>query len=370
MVAAAPPPAAPPVEVVTLPSAGRGWSTSTVRDGDTLIGIASRHRTSVRALVARNGLADPDVIRAGQRLQVPRGATSAGGARSATPGRVHTVRAGETMSHIAQRYRVPLASLLKANGLRATSLIHPGDRITVRGAAAAGSTATASRSAKRTAGPAARTHTVRSGETLSHVAARYGVTVSGVARASGIRVSSVLQVGQRLRIPAGSSTSNAHPVSDTFAGVTYPDAVVAAARRNHDILAKRSVPSRSEVKQMVARTARRHGVDPRLALAISYQESGWNARAVSPANAVGVMQVIPAGGEWASSLLGRDLDLLDPQDNVTAGVVMLRALGRATSSTETAVAGYYQGLTSVQQRGMYADTRTYVRNIMRLRAEM
>ena len=46
---------------------------------------------------------------------------------------------------------------------------------------------------------------------------------------------------------------------------------------------------------MIVRIARQQGVDTRLALAIAYQESGWNQRAVSPANAVGVMQVIPAG---------------------------------------------------------------------------
>ena len=43
-------------------------------------------------------------------------------------------------------------------------------------------------------------------------------------------------------------------------------------------------------------------------LAIAYQESGWNQRAVSPANAVGVMQVIPDSGRWASDLAGRRPD--------------------------------------------------------------
>ena len=41
-----------------------------------------------------------------------------------------------------------------------------------------------------------------------------------------------------------------------------------------------------------------HGVDPKLALAISMQESGWNQRNVSGVNAIGAMQVIPAGGQW------------------------------------------------------------------------
>src|SRR5688500_3843731 len=121
---------------------------------------------------------------------------------------------------------------------------------------------------------------------------------------------------------------------------------------------------------MSVRTARRHGVDPRRALAIAYQESGWNQRAVSPANAVGTMQVIPAAGRWASDLYGRPLDLLKTQDNITAGVVMLRALGRSADRMEDAVAAYYQGLGALQRHGMYSDTKLYVRNVMALRKTM
>ena len=168
---------------------------------------------------------------------------------------------------------------------------------------------------------------------------------------------------------SGKATTKA-TVPDTFNGVKYPRAVAEAAARNRAILARRSVPSRSETKAMIVRTARRHGVDARLALAIAYQESGWNQRAVSPANAVGTMQVIPAAGDWASSLVGRRLDLLKTQDNITAGVVMLRALGRSTDRTEDAVAAYYQGLGALQQHGMYSDTKLYVRNVMALRKSM
>ncbi len=91
---------------------------------------------------------------------------------------------------------------------------------------------------------------------------------------------------------------------------------------------------------------------------------------VSPANAVGAMQVIPDAGTWASQLAGRDLDLLDAQDNVTAGVVILRALTRSSDSLDQAVAGYYQGLASVRANGPYADTRTYVAHVTTLMGQM
>src|SRR5699024_2377400 len=91
-----------------------------------------------------------------------------------------------------------------------------------------------------------------------------------------------------------------------------------------------------------------------------------NPAAVSPANAVGVMQVIPSSGKWASDLVGRDLNLLDPQDNVTAGVAILRALQHAGDSAKERIGGYYQGLGSVRQNGLYEDTKNYVKNVQSL----
>lgn len=182
----------------------------------------------------------------------------------------------------------------------------------------------------------------------------------------------MIHPGQRLTLPGTAARKSAPKAAlpNTFAGRTYPDRIVQNAARNREILAGRSVPTRSQTKALIKATARRHGVDPRLALAISMQESGWNQRQVSVANAVGIMQVIPSGGEWASSLIGRKLNLLDPQDNVTAGVVMLRALTRAAPSEDVAIAGYYQGLHSVTTRGMFTDTKSYVANIKALRGRM
>ena len=122
------------------------------------------------------------------------------------------------------------------------------------------------------------------------------------------------------------------------------------------------------MRALIVRTAKQQGVDPALALAISWQESGFNMRAVSVANAIGAMQVIPSTGEWISSVVGRRLDLLKPRDNVMAGVVLLRILTRSASQ-RAAVAGYYQGLRSVRERGMFPDTKRYVANILALRKQ-
>jgi soluble lytic murein transglycosylase-like protein len=106
------------------------------------------------------------------------------------------------------------------------------------------------------------------------------------------------------------------------------------------------------------------GVDVSLALAFAYQESGFNQRAVSPANAIGTMQVIPSSGQWASDLVGRKLNLLDPYDNATAGVAIIRQLVSTSSDLDNAIAGYYQGQYSVSTNGMFEDTKQYVASIL------
>jgi soluble lytic murein transglycosylase-like protein len=78
------------------------------------------------------------------------------------------------------------------------------------------------------------------------------------------------------------------------------------------------------------------------------------------------MQVVPSSGRWASSLVGRRLDLFDTRDNVIAGVAILSAL-TALENEETAIAAYYQGLTSVRQHGLFPDTRRYVADVLALR---
>jgi N-acetylmuramoyl-L-alanine amidase len=67
------------------------------------------------------------------------------------------------------------------------------------------------------------------------------------------------------------------------------------------------------------------------------------------------MQVMPATGDFISEhLVGRRLDLHDPRDNVIAGVAFLQYLWELTDGdVRQTLAGYYQGLRSVRQNGMY-----------------
>ncbi|MGN6415171.1 lytic transglycosylase [Flexivirga sp.] len=236
---------------------------------------------------------------------------------------------------------------------------------------------------------------VRPGDNLTTIALRHRVSLTALIKANGISNPDRVLSGSVLRIPhrvaatrtshkptSHKSTSHKTTSHKTTSRKTTPKkshratqhrtvsrAAERAARRaaaTRAALAKRSIPSRTQTKALIERTARRYGVNPHLALGISWQESGWNQRVVSPANAVGVMQVLPQSGEWASSMVGHELDLLDAHDNITAGVVILRYLTGNAKDLDQAIGGYYQGLAGVQQHGPYPETKHYVRNVRAL----
>ncbi|NYG05559.1 LysM repeat protein [Phycicoccus badiiscoriae] len=334
-------------------------ATYVVRSGDSLSSIAARKHVSLAALLKANKLTIRSVLQVGQKIRIPgAGAASARRPVAAAPSiTTYRVRSGDTLSVIATRTRTALATVYALNRLTARSVIQPGQVLRVHGATPA---------ATRPAGTAA--YVVRAGDTLSGIASKHSVTLAALLKTNRLTARSAIYPGQRLKVPATPAKSATS--ANTFAGRTYSTAIVSAADRNRATLARRAVPSRTQTRAMIVATARRNGVDPKLALAVAWQESGWNQRQVSVANAIGVMQVIPSSGQWASDMAGRRLDLLNTQDNITAGIVILRSLTRAASTVDQAIAGYYQGLYSVQHQGMYADTKAYVASIKAHRATM
>jgi len=128
-----------------------------------------------------------------------------------------------------------------------------------------------------------------------------------------------------------------------------------------------ATPARLNAEQVKALAAQ-HGAPASLAAAIAWQESGFNNSMVSPANARGVMQVMPGTWDWVNrNLAPAPLDPQSATDNVRAGSLYLAQLLRQTGGDRRlAAAGYYQGLSSVRSRGMFEDTKRYVANVRTL----
>ena len=333
---------------------------------DTLETVAKRTGVSPTAIAQANKLTGP--LRTGQLLTIPAapGALKAPLPAEPSGSLSHTVQRGETLSGIARQHGTTVSAIAQANGIADPARIYVGQRISIPGAAQPSPQA-AAQSAAQTNG----SHTVQRGETLSGIARQPGTTVSAIAQANGIANPARIYAGKTLTIPGAAtaiSQTPQNPVPKTFLHYTYPDSTNSAANANKLALERAAVPSRAQMQEIVRSTAVQMGVDPKLALAHAYVESGFDMRSVSPANAIGVMQVIPSSGEWASRLVGRRLNLLDPHDNAVAGVAIIRFLQSNADGADQGIAGYYQGLGGVRKNGMKPDTVAYVNRVKAARA--
>ncbi|HMC72060.1 MAG TPA: LysM peptidoglycan-binding domain-containing protein [Mycobacteriales bacterium] len=259
---------------------------------------------------------------------------------------LYRIRSGDTLTAIAQRYHTTVARLIALNHLPGNgNLIYAGQSLKVPAQPSA-----KPRSAWRTV---TRTYVVRPGDSLYAIAARQHVNPRTIARANHLPRSLMVIIGQRLAIP-----HRVHVVTSAPSTVGRPH-----------LFSGGWVPAAPQVASIIRSTAHRWGVDPRFAQAIAWQESGFNQRWVSATGAVGAMQVEPYTGNYLSTyVVHRHLNLYNANDNATAGVALLAVLLRETHGNQAkAAAGYYQGLASVQSRGMFTDTKAYVRSVLALR---
>jgi LysM repeat protein len=105
----------------------------------------------------------------------------------------YRVRSGESLWTISQKVGTTVSRLRALNGLGANATLKVDQVIRVPAPVV------------KQPAPAkgARLYTVRSGDTLSEIAARYGVSVGALRTANGLGQSSVIRTGQQLRIPEG-----------------------------------------------------------------------------------------------------------------------------------------------------------------------
>lgn len=110
-------------------------TTYTVQAGDTLSHIALKYNVSVTELAAYNGLANPNLILVGQQLSIPDASSAI--AATAAPAQTYTIQSGDTLFQIASRFGLRVARLAEANGIANADLIEAGQVLTIPDAAQA-----------------------------------------------------------------------------------------------------------------------------------------------------------------------------------------------------------------------------------------
>jgi len=175
-----------------------------VKKGDTLITIAKLYGTTAAAIRTANGLKTTSPIHEGDKLTIPllvadTPTPSPTPPSTPTPS-VYVVVQGDTLSELAKRFGTTVEAILQANGLAGATGITAGTSLRIPGAAP-------------TAVPVV-VYEVKSGDTLSGIAAKYKVTVKQIMDANGLK-SDVLKVGQKLvvkgAVPTAAPTATETP---------------------------------------------------------------------------------------------------------------------------------------------------------------
>ena len=162
-----------------------------------------------------------------------------------------------------------------------------------------------------------------------------------LARRNGISLTKVIVPGQRLALPVGARTRGAITPGHPRAGTRFVSAIDYWSRV--------------------------YGVDPTLARALAWMESGFQQDVVSSVGAIGVMQLLPETWEFVDRVLLGGPDAAQLQGNVRAGVRYLRwQLDEFGGNGGFALAGWYQGARAVRDDGLYDDTKLFVRVVLAL----
>jgi len=118
----------------SAPAAAGPTGFYTVKSGETLSEIASRNGTSVQRLMQLNGLSNADMVVAGTRLTVPMRPRPAVAKAKPANARFHVVQSGETLSHIASDYNVPVERLISLNKITDPNMVAAGTRLQLQAA--------------------------------------------------------------------------------------------------------------------------------------------------------------------------------------------------------------------------------------------
>ncbi len=202
--------------LLAAPGAARAQDTGThtVQAGETLSEIAKQHGTSTAILMQLNGLANADVVMVGLPLRLPAATTAAAETALSTvteteteqPRTLATVAVpepnrfveadgafpyftepGDTLTTIAERFRVGPSVLVDLNRMSPAQQLTPGQRLLIPYSPFGGGLE--------------RTHIVQTGQSLTGIAQRYGTTLEALVDRNSIVNPSLISPGSELIVP-------------------------------------------------------------------------------------------------------------------------------------------------------------------------
>lgn len=236
-------PAEKEVPIATLaPRETAGWSRVggtqiTVRDGDSMLGLAHRYGVPAKVIAETNGMpADGGGLKTGQKIIIP---TSADGRKAADAKVVADVRKAIAPAGKPATVRVVTTEPRKAEAVK-TASVEAAPTSSKKAVAKADVIAAKKPEAKtekkseliaekksepavekKSASAAAGGYTVQSGDTLSKIARKTGVSTAALKSANGLK-DGPLKIGQTLKAPSGSQVAAAKAVDPTMTSSTPP----------------------------------------------------------------------------------------------------------------------------------------------------
>ncbi|WP_368290054.1 LysM peptidoglycan-binding domain-containing protein [Ligilactobacillus ruminis] len=165
--------------VAVKPTVTVSGSYYTIRPGDSWWSIANRFGMDMYQLAQLNGMSVNTVIHPGQKIRVK--GTIKNGAKPVknTNTSFYVVKPGDSWWSIAAKHGLSMYALASRNGKTIYTVIHPGDKLTV-------------------SGQTTRIYTVKSGDTLSAIANKLGTSVNSLASRNHISNINWIYAGQRL----------------------------------------------------------------------------------------------------------------------------------------------------------------------------
>ncbi|HVM56714.1 MAG TPA: peptidoglycan-binding protein [Gaiellaceae bacterium] len=251
--------------------------------------------------------------------------------------------------------KVPVNGYLDAPTLRGLRAFQRSSRLAVDGVggprtfAALRGTPLRARARARVVTTATHPYVVKPGDSLTSIARGAGISLGKLARLNRVDPARVLLIGTRLRIPGRPAVVRTERTAEVVPETT----------------------SAISVRASLDRWAAHYGIDPSLAHALAWMESGYNNTLVSSVGAQGVMQLLPSTWDYVETVLIGHPVAHDADGNVEVGLAYLRHLLQAFHGNESlALAAWYQGERSVREAGPLQVTTTFVANVLALQRRM